>query len=397
MVDRLRLSALLCAMKKTTFAISKCKVHGATRYCVTTPRADGPGRERRFFEDKKEAQTHLDLKKREIERHGLKALSLGQQARADFLWCEAQLQPYGLSVRRAVETLLLPQLQAREHGLSVADAVKRLLESKRAVGVSERHLYTVENRLGRFAATYPERTLASFTLRDVEQWLNALPIGAQSVNHYKATLHSLFAYGVKIGACVANPVSDIDSRRVVRAAPSILSPAQLAELLTWCADDAEMLAFVAVGAFAGLRRAEIERLRWEDVNLARGFVTVGAQNAKTGKRRLVPVCAALRAWLAPLAKTAGPLAPSINFRRRFHAVRKDAGLLGEWEGNELRHSYASYRLAETQNAAQTAHELGNSPSVLQSHYKELATPDDAAAWFAVKPRALANVVAMKAA
>ena len=133
------------------------------------------------------------------------------------------------------------------------------------------------------------------------------------------------------------------------------------------------------------------------MNLVRGFVTVGAQNAKTGKRRLVPACAALREWLAPVAKTAGPLAPTVNFRRRFHAAREAAGLLGEWEGNELRHSYASYRLAETQNAAQTALELGNSPTVLQAHYKELTTPDDAAKWFAVKPSAATNVEGMRKA
>jgi hypothetical protein len=29
---------------------------------------------------------------------------------------------------------------------------------------------------------------------------------------------------------------------------------------------------------------------------------------------------------------------------------------------------------------------------LQAHYKELATPDDAAAWFAVKPQQTGNVV-----
>lgn len=137
-----------------------------------------------------------------------------------------------------------------------------------------------------------------------------------------------------MGACVANPVSGIDSRKVERPAPSILAPAQLSALLMACGDDAEMLGYVAVGAFAGLRRAEIERLKWQDVNLARGFVTVGAESAKTGRRRLVPVCAALRAWLAPVAKTAGPLAPTINFRRRFHAARKAAGLLGEWEGTD---------------------------------------------------------------
>jgi integrase len=382
-------------MRKTSFSLSKCKVHGTTRYCVTTPRADGPGRARRFFEDKAEAKTFLDLKKREIEKHGLKALTLSEQARADYLWCESQLQPYGLSVRQAVERML-PQLQAREHGLSVKDAVKRLLESKRAVGLSDRHIYTLENRLDRFSGEYGERALASFTFRDVEQWLNALPVGAQTTNHYKAALHSLFAYGVKIGACVANPVSGIDSRKVVRGAPSILTPAQLSDLLTACGDDAELLAFVAVAGFAGLRRAEVERLDWRDVNLSRGFVTVGAQNAKTAKRRLVPVCDALREWLTPIAKRSGPLAPSENFRKRFDAMRKAAGLFDGWEGNEFRHSYASYRLAETQNAAQTALELGNSPTVLQSHYKELATPSDAAKWFGVKPSAAGNVVSIAA-
>lgn len=377
-------------MQTLKLKVIKTKVRGEVKWCVRVPSLDGK-RTRRFFDSKQAAETFLQLKKTEQANFGVRGVSLTEQARADFMWCEAQLQPYGLTMRQAVETLL-PQLKAREHGLSVADAVKRLIESKRAAGVSERHLYTIANRLTRFAAVYGERSLASFTLREVEQWLNTLPLGPQSANHYKATMHSLFAYGVKIGACVANPVTGIDSRRVVRGAPAILTPAELSALLTGCGEDGEMLSFLAVGAFAGLRPAEIERLRWEDVNLTRGFVTVGAQNAKTGKRRLVPVCPALRAWLAPFAKPAGPLAPTINFRRRFTAVREAAGLLREWEGNELRHSYASYRLAETQDAAKTALELGNSPTVLQAHYKELATPDDAAAWFGVTPLITATVL-----
>jgi Phage integrase family len=278
-------------MRATKLKLSPVEIKGSRFFQVVFPVLP-QGRGRRTFKNKPEAQAFMELKRVEIKNHGLASATLTTQQRADFLWCEAQLQPYGLTVRKAVETLL-PQLEAREHGLLVADAVKRLLTSKRAAGVSERHLYCIENRLVRFAAAYPERSLASFTLRDVEQWLNALQMGAQSVNHYKATLHSLFAYGVKIGACVANPVAGIDSRKVVRAAPSILTPAQLSALLSACGEDSEMLAYVAVGAFAGLRRAEIERLRWEDVNLTRGFVTVGAENAKTGKRRLVPVCAAL--------------------------------------------------------------------------------------------------------
>jgi len=381
-------------MRKLKLAVTRTNLRGEIKWCVRVPSLEGK-RTRRFFDSKSAAESFLQLKKVEQTNFGVRGVSLTEQARADLLWCEAKLEPFGLGLRQAVE-ILLPQLKAREHALNVSDAVKRLLESKRAAGVSERHLYTIENRLNRFASTYPERSLASFTLREVEQWLNALPVGAQSANHYKATLHSLFGYGVKIAACVANPVSGIDSRRVVRGAPSILTPAQLSALLTACGNDAEMLAYVAVAAFAGLRRAELERLRWEAVNLTRGFVTVGAENAKTARRRLVPVCDALRAWLAPMVKASGLVAPTINFRRRFHAVRAAAGLLSEWEGNELRHSYASYRLAETQDAARVALECGNSPTVLQQHYRELATPDDGAAWFSVQPRRASNVVSFAA-
>ena len=186
-------------------------------------------------------------------------------------------------------------------------------------------------------------------------------MGAQSVNHYKATLHSLFAYGGKLGACVANPVPASTRGR-------------------WCAVRQP-----------SSRPRSCRRCSRADVNLAR-FITVGAERAKTAKRRLVPVCAALRAWLTPIAKRAGMVAPTINFRRRFHLAREAAGLLDEWEGNELRPSYASYRLAELQDAARVALECGNSPAVLQQHYRELAEPDDAAAWFAVKPQATGNVV-----
>lgn len=383
-------------MRKTSFSLTRVRVHGRTRHCVTFPRPDGPGRIRRFFADKAEAQTFLTLKKREATAHGIRAFALSEQDRADWLWACAQLAPYGLSVRRAVE-ILLPQLKAREHGLNVEDAVARVLDAKAKAGLSKRHLDTLGNRLRRFAQDHPQRALASFTLADVQTWLHSLPVGPQTANHFKAALNTLFVHGVKLGACLANPVSGIDTRKVVRGAPAILSPVQLSALLTSCGTDTEMLAFIAIGAFAGLRSAEIQRLRWENINLTRRFITVGAQSAKTGRRRLVPICKALSEWLTPIAKPTGPVGPSTNYTRRFNRARKDAGLAETWEGNELRHSYATYRLAETQDAAKTALELGNSPAILLAHYRELATGEDAAAWFGVCPQSAENVVTMAVA
>ncbi len=48
-----------------------------------------------------------------------------------------------------------------------------------------------------------------------------------------------------------------------------------------------------------------------------------------------------------------------------------------WKHNGLRHSFISYRVAQTQNVAQVALEAGNSPRMVFSNYRELVRPADA--------------------
>ena len=62
--------------------------------------------------------------------------------------------------------------------------------------------------------------------------------------------------------------------------------------------------------------------------------------------------------------------------------------------NGLRHSYASYRLAQCQDAAKVALEMGNSPNMIFRHYRELVMPQDATAWWNILPEQAANVVPM---
>jgi hypothetical protein len=66
----------------------------------------------------------------------------------------------------------------------------------------------------------------------------------------------------------------------------------------------------------------------------------------------------------------------------------------EWKHNALRHSFISYRLAEIQDTAKVALEAGNSPAMIFAHYRELVTPEDAAAWFAVTPKPADNIITL---
>jgi hypothetical protein len=67
---------------------------------------------------------------------------------------------------------------------------------------------------------------------------------------------------------------------------------------------------------------------------------------------------------------------------------------GKWKQNALRHSYASYRLAQTQDAAKVSLECGNSPQMIFRHYHEIVKPADAVKWFSVVPDVSKNVVPM---
>ena len=50
----------------------------------------------------------------------------------------------------------------------------------------------------------------------------------------------------------------------------------------------DVLPLLAIGAFAGLRDAEIKRLDWSEVDLARGFIEVKAAKQKARGVELLP-------------------------------------------------------------------------------------------------------------
>jgi len=51
----------------------------------------------------------------------------------------------------------------------------------------------------------------------------------------------------------------------------------------------------------------------------------------------------------------------------------------------MRHSFVSYRLAATGNAAQVALESGHDQAILFRHYRELVRPKDAERFFSIVP------------
>lgn len=72
-------------------------------------------------------------------------------------------------------------------------------------------------------------------------------------------------------------------------------------------------------------------------------------------------------------------------RKKLEADREKAGLLENWPNNALRHSFGSYHLAQFKDAAALALQMGNSPSMIFKHYRELVKPKDAERYWGIGP------------
>jgi len=272
------------------------------------------------------------------------------------------------------------------HGLkevNVKTGVEKFVAAKTRAGLSKRHVGTMRNLLEPLARKFGDRSLSSITVAEIEGHLAKVKGGARTKNNVTATLKTFFLWAQKHDHLRHDrpPVTEIltKAREPVRT-PEIFTVEEMAKILQ--AAEPEMVPYMAIGAFAGLRSAEIEKLDWSAIDFGTGFIKIAWEIAKTRQRRLIPISENLRAWLMTVKKDTGPIVPR-NLRERIQAIGKRAKV--PWKSNGLRHSFGSYRLAQAQDAAKVSLEMGYSPNILFKHYRELVTPDQATEWFAIMP------------
>ena len=332
------------------------------------------------------------MTQKRIEAHNLgqKAFELPDEAKLDAAKCLKRLSPYGKTLSNAVD-FYLEHLEITQKSCTVQELLEKFIEVKRSDGASKRYLLDLSSRIGRFTEDFGEKIISEITALQVGEWLRSLSVAPVTRNNYRRILGVFFEYAIKGGYASSNPIRQIDQAKEIAGATEIFSPKEIQSLLIHC--DTKVLPYLAIGAFAGLRSAEINRLTWENVRLDRSFIEIPAKKAKTAQRRLVEIQPNLHAWLTPFASQKGKICPP-NFRKWLTEEIARSGV--EWKKNGLRHSFASYFLAKFPDAPRLALELGHANThLIFKNYRELVTPDEAEDYWNIFPETGEKVVEMK--
>jgi integrase len=329
-----------------------------------------------------------------IEKGQREVLSLTNADRESYVAAVRALKPIGIPLHVAVQDYIALKSRSNIAPKRIREVVDELLTRKEADGLSKRYVETLRTYLVRFADAF-QTNVGSVTTGLIVRWLDTLKLAPRSRNNVRQAIVTLFHFARRRGYLAKGQMTEADDVETVRdhsGEVAVLKPAQLASLLRKAKPIHQL--YFALGAFTGIRSAELLRLEWSEVNFEKGHIEVKARKAKTATRRLVPIQPNLMQWLAPYRRHTGKLFQSRRVVDAAIAFAKQQGI--PWTANVLRHSYATYRLSILPDAARVALEMGNSPAKLFTNYRELDRENHAPAWFSIEPKRSRNVVAFAA-
>lgn len=370
---------------------------------------EGPRRMRRTFADPAKARAEAELIAARLESGHRTAARMSNSDAEAFGLAVKDLEPLKIPLNVAVKEFIsahkilnggsiveaakfyAARRPTQGDAISTTDAVEAFLKAKEGDGVGTRYLQDARSRLRRFAGAF-QMPLSGLTSSAMEEWLRMIAPHPRTRNNFRQHVVTLFRWARDRGYLPREAQTEADrlpSAKDRGGEVRVLPAEDLAKLLH-AADDV-LRPYLAIRAFAGVRDSEMRRLTWENVLFDQGVIEIRAGQAKTAARRLIPILPNLEAWLRGNEDKKGRIGYA-NSERIARKLAKDNGIA--WVHNGLRHGFGSHRLADTSNAAQVAHEMGNTERMVHQFYKALKTQAQGKAWFAIMPEAPANVVSI---
>ena len=262
-------------------------------------------------------------------------LELRSADRAAYRRAREVLDPLGISIEVAAvqyahmvkilgdtPPVSAAEYYARKHpskivAKTVPVVVKEFLEAKEADGCSKRYVKTLKYNLGQFAKRF-QGNIEPVVGGEVDAWLRSSGLSPRTRNNIRTSLYTLFKFA-EGRRYLPKDHDELDSVPVVNDRDGdieVFTAAELTEII--CCASERMVPFIVLGAFAGIRHAEIQRLEWKDVRFDEGHIEIRASKAKTASRRLVPILPNAERVVARASAAGG--AGGVTAQRGFRAA-----------------------------------------------------------------------------
>jgi len=282
-----------------------------------------------------------------------------------------------------------------------AEARKEFL-ARRKASLSERRFRTLTSTLSTFISEFGNRLLHEITTVEISDFVCGKSWAPKTRNGFLSDVSLLYRDAQMRGWVPEdlNPVKTVVRQVVKGSTIHVFEPREIRQILASL--DAELVPFFSLWAFSGVRKEEISRLSWQQVNrgIETGSIYLEVAQAKTRQARCVPVMDNLKLWLQRFSKLSGPILPE-----KWHGIERldelsryisrRSGIV--WRENAPRHSFGTYYFKVCKDPGLVVQSMGNSLEKFQRHYWNRSasiTEEAAKEYFGIAPPQLENVIVL---
>jgi integrase len=283
------------------------------------------------------------------------------------------------------------------------------------------HCRSLRSRLNKLIGFFGDSTLISdISINDANNFITCLyedyEMEGRTVYNHRSSVISLFNYALKHGYISENVFEKTDPPEMEDKEIYFYSLSEMEDI--WWKACPDIKVAVLLQAFCGVRSGEYKNMHWSDIEVEKNVIYIRGNIGKRGRKRSIILDAFLSERLGALKEQIlGGDEPFIEFkdlgkvedeslddmlesiikgdadddqveesRRIFDFGEKEYKikldkLISSRIDNGFRHSFGTYHYALKQDWMKTTEQMGNSKSVLMTHYNGLSSQKEAENYF----------------
>lgn len=250
---------------------------------------------------------------------------------------------------------------------TIKEAWPLFLEAKKQAKLRDQSIQYYHNLQELWGIVGEDTPLRLVTPAIIDKWARSKGKAPRSFIKYVRLASGFFSWAKRQGMTDMNPAMRVEMPRVDQHEPNVLSNQDIRKILEYTEDKPLLRCYIILGLYAGLRPDETMRMEWSCIKDNQIILT--GDVTKTRRRRVVTLLGnAADALRKTNAYRLSPEQPNSLIRTMCKKIDV------KWGRDCLRHTASSHMINVYRSLDEVALQLGNSPSVIRSHYMGIVTP-----------------------